>query len=318
MKSNEGVLLCGIIVHWHDELRAARAAESWPEDPRFELLLVDNGSDSELEVEPARVIRPAGNLGFAGAVNLGLTQTRAPWILILNSDVRATAGALESLLEGCERVADCAGLAPRLVSPDGSSQHRWQLRRIPSPRQLLAQSLLLPGTPGPVREPAAGAPIEQPAAAALALRRQILVELGGLDDSFYPAWFGDVDLAYRLRAAGQVIRYWPSARFEHELGSSVPTLGYGRFLWSYHSNLGRYLRKHHGAAWSLAARFLLIPAALVRAGLLPVRRPRRATSRREAATGLLVLIEGALSGWRRPTGYPLPDGPPLPRPGGAR
>jgi hypothetical protein len=36
--------------------------------------------------------------------------------------------------------------------------------------------------------------------------------------------------------------------------------------------------------------------------LLPVRKPRRAVSRREAAAALVAVAVGAASGWRRPAG----------------
>jgi GT2 family glycosyltransferase len=149
-------------------------------------------------------------------------------------------------------------------------------------------------------EPAAGSPVEQPAAAALALRRDALAAAGGLDERFHPAWFEDVDLARRLRDAGAVVRYWPAARFRHRLGASVPRLGYAAFLWIYYRNLVRYLGKHHGQAWAAAAVLALPLGMLLRLALLPLRRPRRAASRGEAARGLVGVAAGALSGWRLP------------------
>jgi hypothetical protein len=80
----------------------------------------------------------------------------------------------------------------------------------------------------------------------------------------------------------------------------VPRLGYGPFLFIYYRNLTRYLAKHHGPAWALAARVALIPGITVRLLALLVRRPRRAASRREAFQGLLAVLAGALSGWTRP------------------
>ena len=78
----------------------------------------------------------------------------------------------------------------------------------------------------------------------------------------------------------------------------MPRLGYGRFLWIYHRNLERYLAKHHGAPWVLAARAGLMAGLLLRLPLVVFRRPRRAPSRRAAAAGLLLALAGALSGWR--------------------
>lgn len=253
--------------------------------------------------EALRVLEPGANLGFAGGVAAGMAAARAPAVLLLNPDAVPEPGALEALLDGLAAHPEAAGLAPRLIGAGGESQHRWQLRRLPGVATLLAQALLLPAGAGPRAEPAEGAPVEQPAAAALLLRRSALEAVGGLDEAFYPAWFEDVDLARRLAAAGERIVYWPRAVFRHGLGSSVPRLGYGRFLWVYYRNLVRYLRKHHGTSAAASARLLLAPAALARSALLPLRRPRRARSRWEAARGLVALALGALSGWREPAAW---------------
>lgn len=289
-----------MVVHWYNEDELAGLLAAWPDDPRFELVVVDNGSTRPLPPGRYRRIDPGANLGFAGGANAGAAATRGPLLLFLNPDAHPRPGALESLLEGFARHPEAAGLAPRLEGEDGRPQHRWQLRRLPRPGELLLHSFLVALPLGPREEPAAGAPVEQPAAAALALRREAFTVAGGFDAAFHPAWFDDVDLARRLTAMGARVLYWPAARFRHRLGASVPRLGYGPFLWIYSRNLCRYLARHHGRLWATASRALLVPGMLLRLLLLPLRRPRRAGSRRQAARGLVAVALGALSGWRRP------------------
>ena len=84
----------------------------------------------------------------------------------------------------------------------------------------------IPAPETPV-EPAAGAPIEQPAAAALALRRSVFEAVDGFDERYFPAWFEDVDLARRLADRGERMLYLPAALCRHRQGSSVGALGYG-------------------------------------------------------------------------------------------
>jgi len=310
--------LSGVVVHWCDEEGLAALIDSWPRDPRFELVVVDNGTRTggrgRVADLPAglegRVLRPDRNLGFAGGANRGADAARGDVILLLNPDAVPVPGALDALLDGFTTHPEAAGLAPRLESgledglEDGAgalpSQHRWQLGRLPSPGRLVLEGLFLPARGGPEEEPPAGTPVEQPAAAALAVRREEWRDVGGMDPGFYPAWFEDVDLARRLRSDGALLLYWPAARFHHGLGSTVPRLGYGRFLYIYYRNLARYLRKHHGAGWAFVARLVLPVGMLLRLALLPVRRPRRATGRADAARGLVAVLLGALSGWRLP------------------
>jgi len=295
-------LLTGVVIHWRNEDLLAGLVAAWPRDPRFELLVVDNGSTAPLPAG-ARVLRPGRNLGFAGGANAGAAEAKGELLLILNPDVVPEDGALDRLLEGFAAHPEAAGLAPCLIGPEGEPQAAWQLRRLPSPWECLLHALPLPDFSGSKSEPTAGAPVEQPAAAALALRKEALARAGGFDATFHPAWFEDVDLARRFRQAGLKILYWPAARFRHRLGSTVPRLGYGPFLYIYYRNLGRYLTKHHGRGWAAAARAALVPGLAVRLLALPLRRPRRAASRREALAGLLAVLAGALSGWRRPRGY---------------
>jgi GT2 family glycosyltransferase len=299
------VELCALVVHWGDRGALRSLVAAWPRgECRLGLVVVDNEGATEPAAEtlpPAtRWLAARQNLGFAGGINRALSETTAPFVLLLNPDAQPMPGALAALLEGFSLHPEAAGLAPRLLGRDGSAQHRWQLRPLPRARDLLGQALFLPLPRGAEREPEAGAQIAQPAAAALALRREVLLELGGLDERFHPAWFEDVDLCRRLAGADHRLLYWPAAAFRHGLGGSVETLGYGLFLWLYTRNLVRYARKHHGPLLASILRALVPVAAIARLLLVPIRPPRRAASRREAARGLLAVLAGALSGWRRP------------------
>ncbi len=70
------------------------------------VILVDNGSSIEdieaaahtLEKRDSLLIRNGSNLGFARAVNIGIAETEAPYICILNNDTIMTPGAFESML----------------------------------------------------------------------------------------------------------------------------------------------------------------------------------------------------------------------------
>jgi GT2 family glycosyltransferase len=295
--------LSGIVVHWHNEAWLARLVAAWPSDPRFELVVVDNGSREPLPAGAYRRLEPGTNLGFGGGMNAGVQAARGELLLLLNPDAPPEPGALEALLAGFAAHPEAAGLAPRLVGEDGTPQFAWQLRRLPRAWELVAQSLFLAPALGPPVEPAGGTAIEQPAAAALAIRRSAFEAVGGFDPRYHPAWFEDVDLAQRLRARGEPLLYWPSAVFRHGQGASVPVLGYGVFLWLYHRNRDRYLRRHHGGAWAGLALGLLALGFALRLAALPLVKPARAPSRRAAAAGLLGALAGAVSGWRWPAAW---------------
>ncbi len=293
-------LLSAVVVHWRDEEHLSELLDAWGEAAGCEILVVDNSSSLAELKNPARRIDPGKNLGFGGAVNRGVEEARGEWILILNPDVRPEPDAVKRLLEALDEWTHAAGVVPALVDEAGRSRCRWQLRPLPSVGKLLLQAFLLPTVAGPRVEPERGTPIAQPAGAALAIRRSVLVELGGLDPGFFPAWFEDVDLAKRLAAAGRRLLYEPRSRWRHAGGASLPALGYGPFRWIYYRNLSRYLAIHHGGFWAFVLRCLLPLGMSLRLLALPLRCPQNAKSRREAAFGLLAVILGAASAWRRP------------------
>lgn len=291
-------LLSGLVVHWHNEEELERLAAAWPQDPRFELVVVDNGSGRTCSLPPEVVVlRPRANLGFAGGVNLAAQVAHADLLLLLNPDAEPLPGALEALLDGFLQNPHAAGLVPALLDPDGTSQAPWQARSIPTARELILQPWLGDRRRGPKRL-IAGERVEQPAAAALALRRSTFEAAGGLDPRYRPAWFEDVDLARRLADLDRPLVAWPAAEFRHARGASVPRLGYGRFLTAYHHNLERYLQRHAGPAAVSAARMVLLSGLLLRLASLLVRTPQRAQNRFEAAGGLSRTLLAAASGWR--------------------
>jgi GT2 family glycosyltransferase len=292
--------LSTIVVAWRSGDDVAALARTLPRDPRFELIVVDNGGGAPAAAEGITVLAPGTNLGFAGGCNAGARAARGDLLLFLNPDARAEPGALEALLDGFARHPDAAGLVPRLVGEEGEAQGGWQLRALPGALSLLAHAFFWDPRRGARREPAAGSPVGQPAAAALALRRAAFEAVGGFDAAYWPAWFEDVDLARRLADRGARLLYLPSALFRHRIGSSLPSLGYGGFLESYDRNLRRYLARHHGRLWAAAFTALVPAGALARLALLPLKRPARTASRGEAARALLHVSRAALAGFPEP------------------
>ncbi|OQC38962.1 MAG: N-acetylglucosaminyl-diphospho-decaprenol L-rhamnosyltransferase [Acidobacteria bacterium ADurb.Bin051] len=291
-----GPELSGVVVHWHAEEDLAALVEAWPDDPRFELVVVDNGASRPLWLpDRIRLVTPGRNLGFAAGVNRGVEAAAGAALLLLNPDVRPEPGALPALLAGLAAHPEAAGLVPQLTGAGGESQSRWQLRPLPRLRDLLGQAFFLDTPAGPATPPAAGTAIAQPAAAALCLRRTAFAALGGFDERYFPAWFEDVDFARRAAAAGRRFLYWPAARFTHGLGGSLEQLGYGRFLVAYTRNLRHYARRHHGRGGALFVGLTLPVALTARLLALPLRPARRAPSRAAAARGLLAALAANLA-----------------------
>jgi len=256
-----------LVVSWQSGAWLERCLRSI--DPaEAQIIVADNASTdgsaarAAASAPHARVLALPRNLGFAGGVNAARREATAPRLLILNPDAAATPGAIGRLAAALDAAPEIGAAAGRLVDADGTPQRGFNVRRLPTLASLAADLLLVdhlwPGNPVSARyyardlDPDVPADVEQPAAACLMVRADVFDRLGGFDETFWPAWWEDVDFCRRLLAAGYRIRYAPDATFVHEGGTSVGALGPERFARAYGVNLRRYVRKHHGAAAALA------------------------------------------------------------------
>lgn len=219
-------------------------------------IVVDNASSDGTcglvaERPFARLIVNRVNRGFAAAVNQGLRDGSHRYILLLNPDVEL-GSSVTDLERACEDRGAAAGL---LLGRTGEPQRGFAVRRLPAPPALVFEVLginrVWPSNPVNRRYRCldlpldAPADVEQPAGAFWMIRRDVWERIGGMDESFHPLWFEDVDLANRLAACGRRTRLVPSVTAIHEGAHSVQGLAAGtRYLYWY-TNLLRYSTKHY-------------------------------------------------------------------------
>jgi GT2 family glycosyltransferase len=245
------------IINWNSGVLLRACIESLlATTPNVEILVIDNASeDDSLEsVQGFRnrvnFVRNGVNRGFAAAVNQAFQTTSTSYVLILNPDVRVLPGSVEML----QNFMDAN---PRAAAVGGYVGDKYLPRNLPTVGSLMLQNLGIP-TGGQDRRqtsgPAVPLPVEQPAAAALLIRRDAFDEIGGFDERFYPAWYEDVDFCQRLKATGWKIYFAPQAEFSHEGGYSAEALGSARFAQAYYGNQMRYAQKHFGRPGSVLVR----------------------------------------------------------------
>ncbi|MFG1785405.1 mycofactocin biosynthesis glycosyltransferase MftF [Rhodococcus oryzae] len=174
------------------------------------VIVVDDGSDDPVTTPPCcdgradvRVLRHPAALGPAAARNTGMAAATTEYVAFLDSDVVPRLGWLEAMLGHFSDPA-VAMTAPRIVAlePDAGAIGRYEHAR---------SSLDLGRKEGAVR---AGSPVSYVPSAAMLVRRRALEECGGFDAEMHVA--EDVDLCWRLHAAGWRLRYEPIANVAHD------------------------------------------------------------------------------------------------------
>jgi GT2 family glycosyltransferase len=221
-----------------------------------EIVVVDNASSdgtiAEIARRGVRLIANSENRGFAGGVNQGFAALKSPYVLLLNPDA-VIQTSLEPLREACDG-RGAAGAGGKLVDAGGKAQAGFMVRSLPTPAALALEVLLLnriwPNNPVSRRyrcldlDISSRSEVEQPAGAFFMVRRAVWQELGGLDESFFPLWFEDVDFCRRIRDRGYCLYYVPEAVAKHTGGHSVPRLPLEMRLIYWYRSLLRYSAKH--------------------------------------------------------------------------
>jgi GT2 family glycosyltransferase len=255
-----------LIVNWNTREAVLSCLDALPigidDGTKYEVVVVDNGSvdgsgDALEQRSEITLIRNGENLGFAEAVNQAYRQSSGEFVLLLNSDVDLTPGALSTLVRFLREHPDAAGVAPLYLNPDGSPQPFHF--RLPTFATTLANGSLLgrrliPGSERRLREYRMAdddfsrpLPVPQPSASCLLLRRSVLPADEVLDEQ-YPIFFNDVKLARSLADNGHVLWVTPDAAVLHEAHSSAKQLGRGPGRRQYLASAIRMLRETESPA----------------------------------------------------------------------
>jgi len=270
-----------LVVTWNSSRWIERCLQAIPaacEGLAYEVVVYDNGSaDDTLRRlgDDVRLIRSATNDGFAAATNRAFTESRGRYVFLLNPDCELRPAALTRLHEFLESEPKAAAAVPLLEDDDGGgSQREFQLRRLPTFRGLLSEIFafgkLLPRNRHTAhyryRDLDLTSPqrVEQPAAAALLIRREVFEEVGPLDERFSPAWFEDVDYCRRLHDAEKAMYVVPSALARHYGGASLEHLSFAQFNELWYRNMWLYARKWFSAGEAETLRWAIIAGVALR------------------------------------------------------
>jgi GT2 family glycosyltransferase len=221
------------VVSWNTRELLERCLESLRADAEAGLAdvwVVDNAStDASAQVVPdwARCVALEENVGFGAAVDLVAERTSSPWLVAANADVAVTAGALAALVEAGAQDPCAGALAPRLVLPDGTTQHSvYPFPSVPFAAafnvglaQRFGDRLCLEGHWNADR----ARRVPWAIAAFLLVRRAAYAQVGGFGSERW-MYAEDLDLGWRLHRHGWSTRYVPAAVVQHESAASTSAL----------------------------------------------------------------------------------------------
>lgn len=261
-----------VVVNWNTRELLLRLLRRLPlEAAPFaaEILVVDNASSDgsaaavRAEFPQVTVLPQPKNGGFAYGVNRGLERTAGKWVLLLNTDAKATWDEIVQFVAAAEHSPEAAVFGPRIHDEDGAPQRStWAAHR---PRHYLPQALFLDRLMGAATAPAVAADVDCVSGCVFLIRASALPVVGGFDERFF-MYFEEADFCERVRRAGQRVRWLPEPSFVHAGGLSAEQNAAVTFL-AFRQSILLYHVAWHGRAAAEWIRLCLLLGGLLRLGI---------------------------------------------------
>jgi N-acetylglucosaminyl-diphospho-decaprenol L-rhamnosyltransferase len=267
--ANDSFDICVVVVNYRTpELvrECIRSLAREKSEVKFRVVVVDSGSgDGSLEAIRQQialdglhgwveVLAVSDNRGFGAGINIALKAVCADAYLLLNSDTVVLPGAIRELQETLHAHPEIGLVGARLCSPTGEPQvsaFRW-----PRP----ASELVRAAASGPVTRALRSydvpielaedpSQIEWLSFAAVMVRRDVIEDIGILDEGFF-MYFEDTDYCRRARMADWGLMLAPRAEVIHLHGMSsdveARTRARLRRPAYYYQSRARYFLKYYG------------------------------------------------------------------------
>jgi GT2 family glycosyltransferase len=218
-----------VVLNWNGaaDTIACLASLAAVASPPLDVIVVDNGSsdDSVARIRASRpevlLLRAGSNLGFAAGTNLGIRnalERGRQRIMILNNDTVVDPRAIAVMCDELDRHPTAGAVCPLLTfrQPGGLV---WFAGATFDPYRGRSGRMTGYRRPGGAWVDDLPREIDRGTGAAMLVRREVIDDVGLLDDDFF-FLYEDVDWSLRMRAAGWEVRFVPQAHVVHDVAAS--------------------------------------------------------------------------------------------------
>ncbi len=243
-----------------------------------EIIVADNNSTDgsreylEENFEEVKFIWNSDNIGFAKANNLALEKAKGNFILFLNPDTLLAEDSIEKCIQFFRTNEKAGAIGIHMV--DGSGIFLKESKRaFPSPLtslfKLSGLAKLFPQSKIFARYHLGNLPenknheVDVLAGAFMMIPKKILDEIGNFDERFF-MYGEDVDLSYRIQAAGYKNYYFAESSIIHFKGESTKrgSLNYVRL---FYKAMSLFVKKHYSGSKAGLFIFFIQTAIIIRA-----------------------------------------------------
>ncbi|WP_338556613.1 glycosyltransferase [Erwinia sp. E_sp_B04_7] len=198
--------------------------------PDYELLIVDNQSQEKeacdfldqlaaLNLPQLKVLRWPHPFNFSAINNFAAAEATGEVLLFLNNDIEVTEeNWLEALVEHIQR-PEIGIVSGRLEYADGRVQHGGLVVGVQDGVGRAFEGCG-PKDPGYLYYLQAAHNVTAVSGACLMIGKALFNEINGFSEQDFPVWFGDVDLALRVKQLGYLTVWTPYCRLKHMGGAT--------------------------------------------------------------------------------------------------
>lgn len=293
-EASDDVEVSVVVVNWNTRALLEQTLRTLYEHPgsgALQVIVVDNGStDGSAAMVRSRwpdvtLVELPRNVGLTAGNNIGFRHTRGRYVLLLNSDVVVLPTTVAGLVDCLDRRPDAGCAGARHLNADGSLQR--SIDRFPGLLADLLSYSELYRLPWVTRNLARRYPwwgdhdreleVGWVNGACLMVRREVLEQVGGLDEDFF-IYGEELDWCYRMWQAGWTVVFTPAAEVVHLGGQAMDAASADRVVLLHLGQL-RFYAKHYPPSRVIGLRLGLTLIALVRMAAIAVFAFRSAVGR---------------------------------------
>lgn len=260
---SDKTILSVVVVTWNSDKEISKCIESVSVSAKginYEIIIVDNNSSDKTsdivtglieKYSKIRFIQNTENKGYTEACNQGMEIAAGENIFLLNPDTILLGSCIELLIKKLSEDMKTGAVAPQLLNPDKTIQ--YSCRTFPEYRDMFFEMILLSAMFGKSRflsrwkmnyfSHNEEREVDQPMAAALMIRKDVLLRTGNFDGRFR-MFFNDVDLCKKIHDNGYKIIFYPESKIIHEKGVSIYK-DRERMINVWNEDCLKYFRKYH-------------------------------------------------------------------------
>jgi len=211
----------------------------------------------------ARLIALNENVGFSRGNNIGIEAAGGRRLLLINPDTIVEGNALANLCSCLDTHPEVGLVGPQLLNADGTVQS--SRRRFPTLLTAFFESTWLqPFAPPSILRSYYGmdkrddeiASVDWVTGAAMLVRKEVIEQVGGLDERFF-MYSEELDWQRRIKRAGWDVVYYPEAKVTHFGGKSSEQAEAATHI-AFQRSKFLYFRKYHGVVPAFVLRMFLL------------------------------------------------------------